>query len=147
MLVNKGKSMRRTIMFLIVLVMVFFLATFSFALDLKDDEAIVLIKYYEIGRHSIKSILFKKIDSQDKFYIEYSIKPVTKVVSAGHYYLRNINTIFSNVSIMPFEQPKDKDICIKIEPGTITYLGKWSFKKVSAGIGIDRPGWSGIRIG
>ncbi|MEM7358953.1 MAG: hypothetical protein AAF431_07645 [Pseudomonadota bacterium] len=90
-------------------------------ITLEPDEAVVIAG---VGRHDFN---FAEMNTGETFKIKGGKKYKYKyfLVKAGNYYLKSIDTIFSDIDPLEYEKPKDTNLFFKIKSGTVTYIGEW----------------------
>ncbi len=130
--------------FLLFFLLLFYIVK-TYAIDLKEDEAIVLMLIEDKHVPSISQIVFNNYNTNDKIYITCRdrflsetvliksriksdcIKSKPKVVKAGKYYLRAIKPVYSDVRSVVSKRPLKDEHLIEIKVGSVTYLGDWLF--------------------
>ena len=60
------------------------------------------------------------------------------VANAGKYFIHGFKSVYSNVHTARFDKPEDESLVIIIRPGTVTYLGDWTFE---VGQRLSGPNW------
>ena len=100
--------------------------------ELRADDAIVLIKFKNSDRSidsSLAKLTFASLDSNKSIRVRLKDNLQKLVVSAGSYYLRSVETGFTNMVVIDRPKPTDTSSVIEVPAGSVVYLGDHGFDK------------------
>jgi hypothetical protein len=107
-------------------------SAFGHSQELLLDEAIVLVKYKNQDRSVdvfSAHLIFSSLDSNKPIRVQLNDKLQKFVVTAGSYYLKRVETGFSNIVLPDRPRPKQKDGVIEVPAGSVVYIGDYGFDK------------------
>jgi hypothetical protein len=107
--------------FYILALLLFSTVSVAREVDLLASQAIVIAG---VGSHSFT---FEEISTGETFTIKggmkYKYKPT--IVTAGKYYLKSIDLIFTSFEELNYDKPEDDELFFNIGAGNATYIGDW----------------------